>query len=169
MNITTSNDKRVGVNFAILKCVEGEWRIALQLRDQNSRDYKHHWCVPGGGLKLHEGTDFVAAATREAADETGLKIATADWQEICNRPEDNPGKVMLAVVPEHSDITECEGAAMEWKSFVEIQEIIDDGKMGFGHQEWIFPVLRNYIQDNLSEHTREYRAEKNQPPPFKIS
>jgi 8-oxo-dGTP pyrophosphatase MutT (NUDIX family) len=158
MNKQTSidiRDTREGINFVILKYINNKWHVVMQQRDENSREYKNHWCIPGGGLKDSEKMNPTLAATREAKSETGLDIPESEWQELCNRPANNPGKVFVAVVPPDSKVVRGEGAAMEWKSIAEIEILIEEGIIGYGHEEWLIPKLNKHINSNLSELQRE--------------
>lgn len=154
--MNTQTDKRLGINFLIIRRTERGVEMVMQQRDQNSWQFKGCWCIPGGGLKEEDAGSYAKTASREASGETGIDIAEGDWKTLCERPEHNPGLVLIAEVAADTKVTCGEGAAMEWKTLAEFEVFAREGLIGYGHEEWLLPHVKAYISEQ-NEHTEELR------------
>ncbi|MEO5662540.1 MAG: NUDIX hydrolase [Nocardioides sp.] len=59
-------------SFSSVAVVDARGWILLQERDEHAPMYPDLWCLPGGSVD--EGEDYLAAAVRELAEETGLAV-----------------------------------------------------------------------------------------------
>lgn len=139
---------RTGVNF----CLVRDGKILLQQRDESCPSYPNYWCIPGGAQE--PGESLLETTLREIDEEYGLSITSAMCKFLIDRPENNPGKVFLCIVPKDQEPILREGKAMGWFPI----EAISNMELGFRHNEIIVPFLRKYMEKLSSESRAEFKV-----------
>lgn len=106
--------------------------------------YKDLWCLPGGHVE--HGEQVVAAAKREAKEETGLDIAIDELFGIYDEPGRDPRGPIISIVytatPKNGDASSSELAAdtdaAEARWFL-LDDLPDE--LGFDHEK----ILGDYL------------------------
>lgn len=156
MNENEKVDRRVGVNFCVIKMVDGEPLVLLQKRDQNSKDYKGSWVIPGGAHE--QGEELSETASRELSEEYNLIVSNNKWHKIADRPDDNPGAIFATFIKNDLDFEMHEGEAYQWHPINKLHKL----ELGYKHNEFIVEALQEFIMTHseYDEPKRELRSLK---------
>lgn len=139
------SEPKKGVNFCLIK----DGMILLQQRDEHCPYHPLQWCIPGGAQD--PGETFRETALREIEEEYNLSILPDSCVFLTVRPANNPGEVYVCTVPKDQEPILHEGKSMAWVPIENLTKM----ELGFNHNEFIVPLLIEYID----EHSQEYMAE----------
>jgi len=84
------------IDFVQVALVDPRGRVLMQERDEHAPAWPDLWCIPGGGLD--DGEAPLDGAVRELAEETGVRLAPEDLQELGRFLQPTPRGTLRFVV-----------------------------------------------------------------------
>ena len=112
-------------------------KFLLQLRDSNCSKFPGKWCFPGGACDGNESFD--EALVREAKEECNVDLVPERCTLLMRRLG-NQNRVYLCPYDKPETMKLGEGAAMEWMTLQQIEQI----KLGFNQSD-ILTALRKFL------------------------
>lgn len=127
---------RKGVIFILSR----DNKFLLQQRDENSKQFKHRWCFPGGGSE--EGEDYAETLVREVKEEYDIDIKFEDCTFLMEHSMARGNHVFICPIDNTQEPVLHEGADMKWMTLDEIKKI----DLGF-FQNDIAVMLEAYVKE----------------------
>lgn len=114
--------------FSAVILVDGRGRLLLQERDEHAPIDPERWGMPGGHVE--EGEAFEAAAYRELAEETGLRLVPGElelWRdvEVFHEVYDSLDRMQVFVAP--IEVTDADIVVGEGRQIVFVEPLVARG------------------------------------------
>ncbi len=114
--------------FSAVILVDGRGWLLLQERDEHAPIDPERWGMPGGHVE--EGEAFEAAAYRELAEETGLRLASGElelWRdvEVFHEVYDSLDRMQVFVA--RTEVTDADIVVGEGRQIVFVEPLVARG------------------------------------------
>jgi 8-oxo-dGTP pyrophosphatase MutT (NUDIX family) len=109
---------RKGASFIALR---PDGKVLMQLRDGNSKRYKHMWCFPGGACD--SGEEYIDTVIREAKEEYELTLQKEHCVFLMSRVAGTQ-HIYICKIDGNQEPKMHEGADMKWMDIEEIKQLV---------------------------------------------